>query len=296
MQAIHANSVTMTYDSINSLKKQDTLPAGTWMALVTCSLCAYHLGSDGDFSFLMTLSSICSAFGMVMLCMQFLNAKSVAGISLKTLQLHSLAFFCRFVSTLFHEGYLPLDKSGDFIYRGAELVSVAACAFALYMAYRCYCYTYEAGEDNFGDFGPTCGDRAKYGAVWIVAPALVLSFLIHPSLNNVAWSDVAWTFALYVDVLAVAPQLFMFHKTGGTVASYTSHYVFSLGFGRVAQLLFWSFSYHELSSSAHGGFAGVFVMLSQTVGAFLMADFFYYYAKCQNKGSPMTLPSVAELV
>jgi len=268
--------------------------AGSWMLLGTVVLGAYHICSDGDFSFLMTLSSMCSAFGMLMLCLQIVVSQSFSGISLKSLQLQAGTFLFRFLSTLFHEGYLPLDASGDFIYRGAEFISLAATSYLLYLAYTTLNRTYEEEKDSFGNFGPTGGDRSIYGAVWIAAPALLLALLVHPSLNSSLWSDVAWTFALYMDVLAVAPQLFVFHKSGGSVAKYTSHYVFALGFGRLLQLGFWAFSYHELSHD--GGFAGMCVMLAQVVGAVLMADYFYYYAKSQQKGVGMILPSASEMV
>merc|ERR1719446_797646 len=240
----------------------------------------------------MTLSSMCSAFGMIMLCVQLLTSQSFSGISIKSLQLQFCTFFFRFISTLFYEGYLPLDSSGDFVYRFAEFASVAAGAFTLYMAYHSsFSRSYDASKDSFGSFGPTGGDRSIYGAVWIAAPALLLALMVHPTLNNALWSDIAWTFALYVDVLAVAPQLFLFHKTGGAVAKYASHYVFALGFGRVLQLLFWTYSYQELT-----GFSGVFVMVAQMVGAVLMLDYFYYYAKGQEKGGQMILPSASEMV
>jgi len=289
--------MTMSNDSIKQAKDHtNNMSIASWMVLATTVLGTYHLCSDGDFSFLMTLSSMCSAFGMTMLCLQFAASRSLEGISLKTLQLQAATFLFRFIATFWHEGYLPLDSSGDVIYRLAEFASLSASLIALYMAYNSFFYTYEPEKDSFGSFGPTGGDRAKYGSVWIVVPALILAFLVHPSLNNVFWSDVMWAFALYIDVLAVAPQLFMFHSTGGAVASNTAHYIFALGFGRVLQLLFWVFSYHELAEASHGGFAGVLVMLSQIVGAVLMADFFYYYAKSQSKGEPMILPNAAELV
>jgi len=285
----------MSNNSIKSHKQTSVnFGIGSWMLLGTAVLGAYHLVSDKDFSFLMTLSSMCGAFGMVMLGLQIATSQSFKGISLKSLQLQACAFFFRFLSTFFHEGYLPLDASGDFVYRTAEFVSLGAACAGLYMAYNKFYFTYEPERDTFGNFGPTGGDRSAFGAVWIAAPALLVALIVHPSLNNSLWSDVAWTFALYVDVLAVAPQLLMFHKTGGTVAKYTSHSTFALGFGRVLQLLFWAFSYQELSHN--GGFAGLFVMLSQIVGAVLMADYFYYYAKSQQKGNDMILPNASQMV
>jgi hypothetical protein len=295
---MYADSViTMSNDSIKSHKKQTrNMGIASWMSLATCVLGAYHTCSDGDFSFCMTLSSMCSAFGMVMLCLQFATAHNLSGISVKSLQLQTATFFCRVFATLFHEGYLPLDRSGDFIYRASEFVALGSCCVALYLSYFEYGNTYEVEKDTFGNFSPTDGDRSKFGALWIATPALMLALFVHPSLNNSFVFDVAWTFALFVDVLAVVPQLFMFHNCGGRVAPNTAHYVFSLGFGRLLQLFFWSFSYHELAACSHGGFVGVFVILAQVVGVVLMADFFYYYAKSQQKGGPMMLPSAADMI
>jgi hypothetical protein len=296
MQAFTIDIVEMSNDSIKSSNTQiRNMGIASWMCLAVFVLGSYHLSSDGDFSFLMTLSSIFSAFGMAMLCLQLVSSRSLKGVSLKGLQLQTTTFFFRLISTLWHEGYLPLDRSGDFIYRGSEFAALIACLCALSMA-RSFFFTHDSQADSFGAFGPTGGDRAHFGALWIALPALLLALIVHPSLNASFWSDVAWTFALYLDALAVAPQLLMMHKSGGAVDKYTGHYIFALGFGRVLQLLFWAFSYHELSEHSHGGVAGVFVLLTQVVGSLLMADFFYYYAKSQQKGEPMILPSAAQLV
>lgn len=153
-------SSIMSNDSIKTIKATTrTVGIGAWILLGTVVLGAYHMCSDGDFSFLMTLSSMCSAFGMIMLCLQVATSQSFAGISLKSLQLQAGTFFFRFLSTLFHDGYLPLDSSGDFIYRFAEFSALAAACGGLYMAYAKFNRTYEKEKDSFGNFGPTGGDR-----------------------------------------------------------------------------------------------------------------------------------------
>merc|ERR1711939_410025 len=166
-------------------KGLQSMGVGAWLVLATVVLGAYHLCSDGDFSFLMTLSSMVSTFGMGMLGLQLFSASSLEGISLKALQLHSVAFFFRFLSTLFHEGYLPLDRSGDYVYRGSELLSLIAAAGCLVLAYGKLNTTYEPEKDSFGNFGPTAADRAKYGASWVAVPALVLALIFPPTLDMV---------------------------------------------------------------------------------------------------------------
>lgn len=257
------------------------------MGLVTLVFAVYHLFSDGDFSFLMTLGSMCSAFGMTMLLIKTLNAKSCAGISLKSLQLYTIVFFFRLLSIIWHEGYLPFDRSGDYVYQFVEFFSLMMCLINIFLIVGKYGETYHASNDAFGNLHVP----PQFGAVYLAVPALLFSLVIHPNLNGVWWSDVCWTFALYTEAVAVLPQLYMFQKAGGVVEAYTSHYVFSLGFARLLQLWFWLSSYHELSDKNSWSFVGIFVLVAQALQMLLMADFFYFYIKSVRKGTPMMLPT-----
>jgi len=257
------------------------------MGLITVVLAVYHLFSDGDFSFLMTLGSMCSAFGMTMLLIKTLASKSCAGVSLKSLQLYTVVFFFRLLSICWHEGYLPFDRSGDYIYQLVEFLSLMMCVVNIFLICGKFKETYHASNDAFGNLNIP----SQFGVIYCVVPALLLALLIHPNLNGVWWSDVCWTFALYVEAVAVLPQLYMFQKAGGVVESYTSHYVFSLGFARLLQLWFWLSSYHELSDKNSWSFVGIFVLVAQALQMLLMADFFYFYIKSVRKGTPMMLPT-----
>jgi len=48
-------------------------------------------------------------------------------------------------------------------------------------------------------------DLDKIPAVLLTVPALILALLVHPSLNNNFWTDSAWTFALYLESVALFP-------------------------------------------------------------------------------------------
>lgn len=47
---------------------------------------------------------------------------------------------------------------------------------------------------------------------YILPFTFVLACLFHPSLNNNTIGDVAWTFALYTESVAMMPQLYLFTK------------------------------------------------------------------------------------
>lgn len=229
---------------------------------------------------------MCSAFGMTMLLIKTLMGKSSAGISLKSLQCYTVVFFFRLLSIIWHEGYLPFDRSGDFVYQFVEFCSLVMCIVSIVLITGKYKETYRLNDDSFGNLKIP----SEFGALYLIVPSLILAVLIHPKLNNVWWSDICWTFALYTEAVAVLPQLFMFQKAGGVVEAYTSHYVFSLGFARLLQLWFWLSSYHELSDKNSWSFVGIFVLVAQALQMLLMADFFYFYISSVRKGTPMMLP------
>lgn len=74
--------------------------------------------------------------------------------------------------------------------------------------------TYSERADKFGSFIPQIVPAA-FGAVWLVVPALVLAVLLHPSLNNNFYTDTAWAFALYLEAVAIFPQIYLMNNIGG---------------------------------------------------------------------------------
>merc|ERR1712228_104891 len=143
-----------------------------------------------------------------------------------------------------------------------------------------------------GSFGEYGGVPPGMGAVFLAVPIFILAAMIHPTLNSDFFSDVAWTYAMYLESAALIPQLFMFQKqTSGVVELLTAHFVAALGFGRVMEFLFWVYSYHELATSAGSKLPGYLALLSQFMQLVLMLDFFWYYYLAVKNATPLVLPS-----
>ena len=159
-----------------------------WAGFFTVSLFVYSLLSGGDFSFLMTYGAMARMFGFGILNLKTFKSQRSTGISAKTLQLYSLVFFFRLTSIIRHEGYLPYDKSGDWLYHIIEMAALIFTASALYGISFPFKSTYEADSDRFGEVGVPPG----YGAVYLAVPALIIALLLHPNLNEDFFSDVAW--------------------------------------------------------------------------------------------------------
>merc|ERR1712085_49479 len=117
---------------------------------------------------------------------------------------------------------------------------------------------------------------------------MILTCLVHPNLNSDFLSDVAWTYAMYLESVALVPQLFMFQKqASGVVELLTAHFVAALGFGRTMEFFFWIYSYHELASSAGSKLPGYLALLAQFIQLVLMLDFFYYYFIAVKSATPL---------
>merc|ERR1719230_1930533 len=173
MQDLHGHEAGARKGHTASNKKN----YAAYAFLIVFVLFVWHVLSDGDFSFLMTLGSISSSFAFVMLFWKMFSQGTAMGVSAKSLQMYSIVFFFRFSSIVKHEGYLPFDKSGDWIYPAVEFLSLILCCTALVLIYGKFSETYKPALDAFGAMDPV---PSQFGIVWLVAPSVVLAILVHP--------------------------------------------------------------------------------------------------------------------
>lgn len=75
-----------------------------------------------------------------------------------------------------------------------------------------YRHTYDEGADAFGNLHVP----KELGAlVYLAAPCFVLAVLFHPGLNSHFLADTTWAFSMYLESVAMMPQLYMFQKQVG---------------------------------------------------------------------------------
>merc|ERR1719440_1920369 len=63
--------------------------------------------------------------GVVLLGLQMTSTGSASGISARALSLDAVALCCRLSSTLWLNGYLPVDASGDHVFQTIDICSLA---------------------------------------------------------------------------------------------------------------------------------------------------------------------------
>jgi len=116
---------------------------------------------------------------------------------------------------------------------------------------------------------------------FLILPAFILALLINHELSFI---EVLWTFSIYLESVAILPQLFLVSKTG-EAESITSHYLFALGSYRGLYLFNWVYRYY---AEDHYDLIAIVAGLVQTV---LYCDFFYLYITKVLKGKKLQLPA-----
>jgi len=239
-----------------------------WGGFSLLAFTAFWFFSSGDFSFLLTLSSLISMFSFVMVCIKVESARSVKGVSLKMMECYICVFLGRLCAIVPFEGYLPFDKSGDWLYQLCEFMGMCLAGYIVYCCRIRYASEYNVEMDTFSHF-------------WLILPSVGLSLIFHPHLNNFLPSDIAWAFALYLESVCVLPQLFQFMKEG-KAQPHTSHFLAAQAAAKVMSFTFWAFSFSELSNPDHyiKAFVGNWVVAMQLVQLLIMGDFIYHYVRC----------------
>jgi len=69
----------------------------------------------------------------------------------------------------------------------------------------------------------------------LLGPCAILALVLN---HEFSVMEILWTFSIYLESVAILPQLFMVSKTG-EAESITSHYLFALGSYRGLYILNW---------------------------------------------------------
>jgi len=229
----------------------------------------WHLVADGRFSAIMTLSAMVQCLAVVFLGLQFISTGSASGISARALLLDALAICCRLSSTLWLDGYLPFDVSGDYIFQTIDICSLAILLWLLHQILVVNRHTYQAEEDSMP-------------ILPVVKGALVLAALLHGDMDDYPTFDTLWMTGLLISAVAVLPQLWLITKTGGSAEALTGHYIAAMAVSRVFSGMFmWSARDGLQCIPWIAGFNHTFwtIFAAHFVQMLLVGDFAYYYVK-----------------
>lgn len=255
-------------------KKKDVI---FWTAVILITILLFLFFSSKDFSFFLVLSSLVQMFAFIIILVKVTNYQNCSGLSANTLMCYSILLFGRLSSTLFYSGYLPTDSSGSWLYQLSEVVSLLICCLLVYMIYFRFRETSDIMLDN------------KCPFYYLVIPTYLLAIFIHSNLNYNWFTDINWTFSMFLEACAIFPQILLFSIKKGQIESFTSHYVALCGLSRVFSLIFWWDTYEELESSNSflSYYTGYFILGSQILQLIIMADYYYLYFMSILKGKAL---------
>ena len=210
-------------------RKKDII---VWSLLIIIVILVFILISSKDFSFMLVLSSLTQMFSFVIVLLKVYNCQNCSGLSLNTLICYLLVLSGRLSSTLFYNGYLPSDTSGDWFYQLTEILSLLFILLLIFFMKKTYKQTSDTNLDTI---------KFYYFAI----PCLIIGLLVHPILNSNFITDSLWTFSMYLQAFAIYPQIQLFINKKGQIETYTSHFVALLGLSTVFSIFFWYDTYEN---------------------------------------------------
>jgi len=236
---------------------------------ITTAVLVFHWIAEGEFSAVLTLSAIFQCLAFCLLGVHALSSSSVQGISAKSLQLEAVALACRLASTIWFEGYLPSDRTGDFLYQIFDALSLAIVLWLLHRVLNVQSKTYEVDDDSLPVTPFALG-------------SLALAALLHGDLDDNPIFDTLWMCGLIVGAVAVFPQLWLMTRNRTSVPAMTSHFVAVMAFSRLLSGTYMWHAHQEITCEPwikdfnHTGYA---VLAAHALHLMLLADFGYFYVK-----------------
>lgn len=206
------------------------------------------------------LGDLSHVLAIIILLLKIWKTRSCAGISGRSQLLFAIVYTARYLD-LFTSFISPYNSI-------MKLLFLAASYGTVYLMFVKFKATYDHNHDTF---------RIEF----LVLPCVVLSLVLNHDFSPL---EILWTFSIYLESVAILPQLFMVSKTG-EAESITSHYLFALGSYRGLYLLNWVYRYY---SENHYDWIAIIAGIVQTV---LYCDFFYLYITKVLKGKKLQLPA-----
>ncbi|GAA5828485.1 hypothetical protein JCM5353_002692 [Sporobolomyces roseus] len=209
------------------------------------------------FRLLGDLSHLASIFILVH---KIQKSRSVRGISFKTQLLYLVVFVTRYLDLLtsYVSAYNTLMK----------LFFIGSAGYVVFLM-----------RVKFRPTQDPAIDTIKLEC--LAGPCLVLALIFNYGFNPM---EILWAFSIYLEAVAILPQLFMLQRTG-EAENITTHYLFALGAYRALYVPNWVYRYFTEDS------VDPIAVCAGLVQTALYSDFFYIYFTKVMKGDKFELPA-----
>lgn len=188
------------------------------------------------------------------------SSSSCSGLSFKSQVLYLIVFVTRYLDLFWSFTESMYNTTFKILFIGSS-------AYIIYLMLHDYKPTHDPNTDTF---------KVQY-----LFGFSALLAILYPNAYTV--SEILWTFSIWLESVAILPQLFMLQRTG-EADTITTHYLFALGLYRALYIPNWMYRYF-VESWFHP--IPVVAGILQTL---LYSDFFYIYYMKVMKGKKFKLP------
>ncbi|KAL7271167.1 endoplasmic reticulum retention protein [Rhizina undulata] len=148
-----------------------------------------------------------------------------------------------------------------------KIIFISSAAYTVYLMMYDFKPTHDPNIDTF---------KIEY----LLGGSAILALLFP---YKWTFTEILWTFSIWLESVAILPQLFMLQRTG-EAETITTHYLFALGAYRALYIPNWIYRY--LMESHFDPIA----TLAGVIQTILYSDFFYIYYTKVLKGKKFELP------
>ncbi|TFK26320.1 ER lumen protein retaining receptor [Coprinopsis marcescibilis] len=197
---------------------------------------------------------------IVILLHKIYTSHSCRGISFKTQALYVLVFLTRYLDLFWH--WVSLYNTA------MKVFFIASSVYVLYLMKYKYRPTHDPSIDTF---------KVEY----LLGPCLILGLIFNYEFK---FTEILWSFSIWLEAVAILPQLFMLQRTGEAEAI-TTHYLAALGAYRALYIPNWIWRYFG------DNVVDPIAVVAGLVQTGLYLDFFYVYFTKVLQGQKFELPA-----
>ncbi|KAH7883238.1 ER lumen protein retaining receptor-domain-containing protein [Phlebopus sp. FC_14] len=188
------------------------------------------------------------------------TTRSCRGISFKTQALYVVVFVTRYIDLLYR--WISLYNFA------MKVFFIASSCYILYLMKYRFRPTHDPSIDTF---------KIEY----LLGPCFFLSLIFN---YRFELTEILWTFSIYLESVAIFPQLFLLQRTG-EAETITTHYLAALGIYRALYIPNWIYRYFT------EGVVDPIAVVAGLVQTGLYLDFFYVYVTKVLQGQKFELPA-----
>ncbi|KAF8055788.1 ER lumen protein retaining receptor-domain-containing protein [Lyophyllum atratum] len=207
------------------------------------------------------LGDLAHLASIIILLHKIQTTRSCRGISFKTQALYVAVFVTRYPDVLWR--FISLYNTS------MKLFFIGSSCYILYLMHYRFRPTHDPSIDTF---------RIEY----LLGPCFVLGLIFNYGFN---FTEIFWSFSIFLESVAILPQLFMLQRTG-EAETITTHYLAALGVYRALYIPNWIYRYFT-----ENGTVDPIAVTAGIVQTGLYLDFFYVYFTKVLQGEKFELPA-----